>query len=107
MGAFHRSYRNETARRGVPAIILKYEHLTDAEVAREKMTEVIHFVGGEMKFDLEYDRIIKPPSYVQGTLVKEICGAEVARRINEVTKVESEALGYRFDREEGVWHVDD
>jgi len=34
-----------------------------------------------------------------------VCGVEMARKLNAITKISSEALGYSFDYEEGVWNV--
>lgn len=102
---FHKSYRENTKKFSIPNIILKYERMTDPKYSKKAMTDILDFIGEENKFDVDYAQTLKPIKYVHGTLFKEFCGLDNARKLHEITKAESEPAGYSFDYETGVWTV--
>jgi len=110
---FHKSW--EEASLHVPTVVLFYEHLTATEgtstsvdatmKARQKMAEVIRFVGEEVRYNVNYTEVIRTPTYQHGSLMRDLCGIKSARRLHEVTKSVTDSLGYTFDWDEGVWHT--
>ena len=77
------------------------------------MNNLLKFVDYE-KFDkrkhnyaVNYSAVVREPKYVHGTLFKEACGVELARKLHENTKdvATDPAFGYEFDYEEGTWIV--
>jgi len=89
----------------IPHLILRFEDLSNPEKSEEKMREMLDFVGQEMKFQLNYAEVLRVPDYTHGTLMRDACGVDMARKVHDQTKNVSTALGYKFNFEEGIWEV--
>ncbi len=99
---FHESYIE--AEKTIPSHILRYEELTDPGIVRDKILGVVDFIGEKSRGEADYS-IVRKPDYVQGTLMRDICGMEIARVIHDLTRHVTMNLGYRFDEEKGTWSV--
>jgi len=102
---FHESWEEGAKKLGIPIINLMYEHVLNLNLVKQAMKKVIEFVGENSVYDVNYTQVLRLPSYVHGTLVKEVCGKEMARKLNEKTRNVSENLGYTFNFTEGVWKI--
>ncbi len=62
--------------------MLRYEDLTNLTLVEEKVEGVIDFIG-ETKVDGvgNYTADLRPPMYMHGTLMAELCGIELAREL--------------------------
>ena len=106
--AFHNHWNAYDA--GVPQAVFRYETATDPALAAGELRRLIGFAGGtaereEGAAERAVRRVMRAPSYVPGTLVRDTCGADVARRIHELTRENAEALGYAFDNATASWSV--
>ena len=51
--------------------------------------------------------MVKEPQYDHGTLFARVCGVDAAIKLHEMTRRNSEALGYTFDHNTGHWSLKD
>jgi len=70
---FHISYEEGAKRHNIPTIILKYEHLTDPNLSKKKLREVLDFLGEEVRYDINHEEKLKASSYEHGTLFRDLC----------------------------------
>lgn len=101
--------------------IVRYEHITNLTTVASIMEDVVEFVGNnhsnknnlqlnhnwrEKTIIPNFTAVIRVPDYIPGTLFKEICGVEAARRLYNLTKYVSEDLfSYPFNYQDGIWII--
>mmetsp|Transcript_19603 Transcript_19603/g.28944 ORF Transcript_19603/g.28944 Transcript_19603/m.28944 type:complete len:436 (+) Transcript_19603:77-1384(+) len=100
---FHSGWQN--AAKSVPSVVLRYEQMTALAHVSEAVQEVLEFIGEPQVFPVNYTLAVKEPAYKQGTLFRDACGLDAARRLHEITKDVEKDLGYTFNYEEGAWAV--
>ena len=106
--AFHDLWNAYNA--SVPQAIFRYETATDPALAAGELRRLIAFAGGtgereEGAAERAVREIVRAPSYAHGTLLRDTCGEGVARRVHELTRETSAALGYVFDDASATWSV--
>lgn len=100
---------------------LKYEHITNLTTVSKTMNDLLVFVDYELfggdtvvggrnnrnNYVVNYTAVVREPKYVHGTLFKEACGIELARKLHENTKdlATDPSFGYQFDYDEGTWII--
>lgn len=82
---FHKDWSGKASNYSIPTYVLRYEDITNPNKAEKVMKEMIDFVGGKVRFDFNHSAFLKSPDYSPGRLIRDACGVEVARKINEIT----------------------
>ena len=94
-------------------MVLHYEDVTDPARAENPMRRVVALAGEKPKEEWKtaggvvaaIAAGVRPLDYTPGTLVRDVCGADVARRLHNVTSHTAEELGYAFDDAAATWAV--
>ena len=107
---FHAFWRDWHGRHPeVPHAVLHYEDVTDRARAAGVMRRVVALAGEAPKeeggVEAAVAATVRPPDYVPGTLVRDVCGAEAARALHAATREAAEELGYAFDDAKAAWAV--
>jgi len=102
----------------IPRTVVHYERFSMVDGGEGSIRHVMSFFdrvssGLDHSVLLEDERIekmkeiIREPKFEHGTLAANICGKDATRRLHEVTKVYTEALGYVFDYESATWSLNE
>ena len=108
--AFHAFWRGWHGRnKEVPHMVLHYEDVTDPARAANVMRRVVALAGEAPKEKGSVAAAVaagvRPLDYTPGTLVRDVCGADVARRLHAATSEGASGLGYAFDDAAATWAV--
>lgn len=101
----------------ISQLIVHYEHFVNKDYAGDTIEEILKYVD-DLTPEMDYRKFLRPermedmlsrirePAYIHGTLLKRICGEDLARQVHDITSDISTKLGYRFDTKSATWSVD-